>query len=161
MDEYDGFIKIKIDDFNKLPIFKDNIAVISCHLKILYVHTNIFEIKDQEIEEDEKISLLDSNENNSSTICDITKITQKLDCTEVNQLKYYILNPNIDISQEEINSIQNVIISESSEKKLMILAEDASYWLKIRLKWQKLSTDQILSIQRAVQWSWIKNNWYL
>ena len=161
MDEYDGFIKIKIDDFNKLLVFKDNIAVISCHLKILYVHTNIFEIKDQEIEEDEKIYLSDSNENNSSTICDITKITQKLDCTEVNQLKYYILNPNIDISQEEINSIQNIIISESSEKKLMILAEDASYGLKIRLKWQKLSTDQILSIQRAVQWSWIKNNWYL
>ena len=145
MDEYDGFIKIKIDDFNKLPVFKDNIAVISCHLKILYVHTNIFEIKDQEIEEDEKISLSDSNENNSSTICDITKITQKLDCTEVNQLKYYILIPNIDISQEEINLIQNVIISESSEEKLMILAEDASYGLKILLKWQKLSTDQILS----------------
>ena len=157
MDEYDGFIKIKIDDFNKLPVFKDNIAVILCHLKIHYVHTNIFEIKDQEIEEDEKISLSDSNENNSSTICDITKITQKLDCTEVNQLKYYILNPNIDISQEEINLIQNVIISESSEERLMILAEDASYGLKIRLKWQKLSTDQILSIQRAVQWSWIKN----
>ena len=39
------------------------------------------------------------------------------------------------ISQEEINSIQNVIISESSEEKLMILAEDASYGLKIRLKW--------------------------
>ena len=91
-----------------------------------YVHTNIFEIKDQEIKEDEKISLSDSNENNSSTICDITKITQKLDCTEVNQLKYYILNLNIDISQEEINLIQNVIISESSEKKLMILAKDAS-----------------------------------
>ena len=116
MDWYGGFIKINIDDFNKLPIFKDNIAVISCHLKILYVHTNIFEIKDQEIEEDEKISLSDSNENNSSTICDITKITQKLDCTEVNQLKYYILNPNIDISQEEINLIQNIIISKSSEK---------------------------------------------
>ena len=91
-----------------------------------YVHTNIFEIKDQEIKEDEKISLSDSNENNSSTICDITKITQKLDCIEVNQLKYYILNLNIDISQEEINLIQNVIISESSEEKLMILAEDAS-----------------------------------
>ena len=117
--------------------------MISCHLKILYVHTNIFEIKDQEIEEDEKISLSDSNENNSSTICDITKITQKLDCTEVNQLKYRILNSNIDISQEEINSIQNVVISESSEEKLRILAEDASYGLKIRLKGQKLSTDQI------------------
>ena len=41
--------------------------------------------------------------------------------------------PNIDISQK-INSIQTAIISESSEKKLKILAEDVSYGLKIILK---------------------------
>ena len=49
--EYDAFIKIKKDDF------KDNTAVVSCYLKILYVHTNIFEIKDQEVEEDEIVFL--------------------------------------------------------------------------------------------------------
>ena len=79
MNEFEENLKIKADDFANFLSFKENIAVISNSNDILYVHSNIFDTKDEEIDINSKH--LQSNEvrNDSAFINDITKTTNKLD----------------------------------------------------------------------------------
>ena len=79
MDDFEEIVQNKSDDFANIPNFKDNIAVISCIKDVLYVHTNIFELKrgDRSLEPSAPSQL--SPENDSAQIYDVTKITRKLD----------------------------------------------------------------------------------
>ena len=114
---------------------------------MLYVHTNIFELKrgDRNLEPSSPSQL--SPENDSAQIYDVTKITRKLDRDEIRQLKFNILNPNVDLANEDIKNIDEDIDSISRENDHKLLIEDASYGLKVRSKRDKLSVDQATFIK--------------
>ena len=52
------------------------------------------------------------------------------------------MNPNVDLTNEEIKNIYEDIDSISREDDHKLLIEDASYGLKVRSNWDKLSVDQ-------------------
>ena len=81
----------------------------------LYVHSNIFDIKDEEIDINSKH--LQSNEvrNGSAFINDITKTTNKLDWDETMLLKCKILGLSNNLTKEEIKDFLNDIDSISSD----------------------------------------------
>ena len=147
MNEFEENLKIKADDFANFPSFKENIAVISNINDALYVHSNIFDIKDEEIDINSKHLQWNEVRNDSAFINDITKTTNKLDWDEIKLLKFKILGLSNNLTKEEIKDFQNDIESISSDNISQLVTEDASYGLKIRQKGDKLSKDQLIFIK--------------
>ena len=78
MDDYEGITHLNFEDLTNIPIFKENIAVISSKDDILSVHTNIFDIKNDDFIDDFDFLSSDSFQRNSSFAYDITKVMKKL-----------------------------------------------------------------------------------
>ena len=88
MDDFEGVIHLNFEDLANILIFKENIAVISSKDDILYVHTIIFEIKNDDFIDDYDFPSSDSFQRNSSFVYYITNAMKKFDWDEIRHLKY-------------------------------------------------------------------------
>ena len=143
MEASEDLVELEADNIKSISSFKENIAVFSRTNDAIFNHINIFDLKPDD--SDLQISPIeeDKNEANSISIFDITKETQKLDLDDIKILTLKAINPNIDISKDEISTFDRKISLNRDEENLQMIIEDASYGLKNRRKGDKLSHDQI------------------
>ena len=85
----------------------------------------------------------ESTRGSQPTIFDISKVTLKLDFDDIKLLTIKTLNSQIDISKDEVKTLNNENQPESTDGYSQLINEDASYGLKTRSKGDKLSFDQI------------------
>ena len=143
MDEDDKTVEIEFNNIHNIGSFKDNVAVISSNKDVLYIHTNIFNFKDENSNFDSNLIDDDADANNQPIIYDLSKIAQKLDADGIKQLIIKTLNSQIELNKEEIKVFDADIKSNSSYDNIRNIVEDASYELNVRQKGEKLSSDQI------------------
>ena len=143
MDEYEKSVEIDFNNIHNIGSFKDNVAVISNNKDVLYIHTNIFNFKDENSNFDSNLIDDDADANNQLIIYDLSKITQKLDADDIKQLIIKTLNSQIELNKEEIKVFDADINSNSSDDNIRNIVEDASYGLNVRQKGEILSSDQI------------------
>ena len=93
-------IKVNIDNARKIDKFRDSAVTILNANDSLFIHANIFDIKDQNIQSNLNNSQIDLN--NESNIVDASRITQKLGIEEIRLRTPKSLNTEINITNEEI-----------------------------------------------------------
>ena len=140
MDEDDKTVEIDFNNIHNTGSFKDNVAVISSNKDVIYIHTYIFNFKDENSNFDSNLIDDDVDANNQPIIYDLSKMTQKLDADGIKQLIIKTLNSQIELNKEEIKVFDADIKSNSSDYNIRNIVEDASYGLNVRQKGEKLSS---------------------
>ena len=118
-------------------------AAISCVDDIISIHTNIFDIKSKEFEQNGVVPGDPINKITQSIIIDLPKLTQKLNPQMVKLLCIQTLDKNIEITEKEICSLNHNDDSSSSSFEYDTFLDDVTYGLGSRRKYEKLTNDQI------------------
>ena len=73
----------------------------------MFIHINIFNIKDQNIEHDNNTYISDNFTKNEFNMIDVSLLTNKLQIDDIKLLTINTLNHQIKITKEELNSSSN------------------------------------------------------
>ena len=136
-------VKTTNENVDKIEQFRDTAIVISNINDSLFVHTNIFDIKNQIISDHSHLNESEDNSNNESNIIDVSRMTQKLEIDDIQLITAETLNPQISITKEELKSFSNNNWYSQVKDANSFVVKDASYGLASRKKGEKLSSDQI------------------
>ena len=109
----------------------------------MFIHANLFNIKDQNIEYENNTYISDDFTNNEFNMVDVSLLTNKLQIDDINLLTVNTLNPQIKITKDELKSLSNEIKSLKNKDDCSFVVEDSSYGLVNRRKGEKLSYNQI------------------
>ena len=143
MNANEEIIEIYDDDIESIEQFRDSAIVISYISNALFIHTNIFNTKDQNIEHENNTHISDDFTNNEFNMVDVLLLTNKLQIDDIKLLTVNTLNPQIKITKEELKSLSNEIESLKNNDDCSFVVEDSSYGLVNRRKGEKLSYNQI------------------
>ena len=143
MNANEEIIEIYDNDIESIEQFRDSAIVISNISNALFIHTNIFNIKDQNIEYENNTYISDDFTSNEFNMVDVSLLTNKLQIDDIKLLTVNTLNPQIKITKEELKSLSNEIESLKNKDDCSFVVEDSSYGLVNRRKGEKLSYNQI------------------
>ena len=100
MYSFEELIEIDQEDFDSLPRFRDNTAVISSSDNVLLVHTNIFGLKNLMVEAEKDSVTVNLQQ-------DVSKIAHKLTSSKIMMIKCEILDPRIQLTVKEVQAFNS------------------------------------------------------
>ena len=105
---------------------RDSAIVISNINNNLFIHSNILDIKNQNIEAPNNLNVSDSDENNQSNIINVSLLTKRFEIDVIRIITASTLIPNLDLTKQELKTYDDEKNYSESKDDNNFIVEDAS-----------------------------------
>ena len=102
MESNDEIYEANSESFDYISQLRYSVIAISNTNNNLFIHSNILDIKNQNIEALNNLNVSDSDENNQSNIIDISWLTKRLEIYDIRIITESTLIPYLDLTKQEL-----------------------------------------------------------
>ena len=100
---------------------RDSAIVISNINYDWFIHSNILDIMNQNIEAPNNLNVSDSDESNQSNIIDVSLLTKRLEIDDIRLITASILIPNLDLAKQELKTYDEEKNYSESKDDILLL----------------------------------------